>query len=148
MSRKLIILSDLGSLKAYCVTRDEITEEQRIDLLQGYDSLLGHDRISENLTDQAGRFPTGNGIGSGQMSHGDKHHLEQEIKNRIIRQLARDISDIVSREQPDSWYFAANNEIDGKIIDALDPAVRQKLSKRVRSNLTKVRKEDLLNYFN
>jgi hypothetical protein len=148
MSRKLIILSDLGSLKAYCVTRDEITEEQRIDLLQGYDSLEGHERISEVLTDQAGRFPTGNGIGSGQMSHGDRNHLEQEIKNRIVRQLAHDISEIVLREEPDTWYFAANNEIDGKIIDALDASVRQKLSKRVRSNLTKVKKEELLNHFN
>lgn len=147
MSVSLIIAADLGGLKAFRLTRDEITETRRIELIQRSDAPRGDERISDRVTDQAGRFPVGNAIAGGQMSHGENHNLESEIQARAIRKVAEEIGEWVAEENPKNWYLAANNEIEQRIVDALDDSVRRKLTKRVRRNLTKVDKSELLAHF-
>ena len=147
MSVSIIIAADLGCLKAFRFTRDEITETRKIELIQRSDSQEGHERISDRVTDQAGRFPVGNAAAGGQMSHGENHNLEHEMQSRAIRQLAEEIGQCVAGENPKNWFLAANSEIDQKIVDALDESVRQKLSKRIRRNLTKADKMELLELF-
>ena len=147
MSVSLIIAADLGCLKAFRLTRDEITETQKIELIQRSESQAGHERIRDLVSDQAGRFPVGNAIAGGQMSHGENHNLENELQSRSIRQLAEDIGQCVADENPKGWYLVASNEIDQKIVDALDEPVRRKLKKRVRRNLTKLDKSEILEHF-
>lgn len=147
MADKLIILTDLGSFKAFRVTRDEMTQNQHIQLIENFEPVDGHAKVQDKVTDQAGRFPVGNGIGGGPMSHGENHNLQTEIQRRVIRFLSESINDVIQRENPDIWYFAANREIDQKILDGIDPGVRAKMKKHVRSDLTKVEKTDLLSFF-
>jgi len=147
MTNKLIILTDLGSFKAYRVTPDEMTQKPRIQMIDNFETIDGHTRIQDMVTDQAGRFPVANGIASGQMSHGENHNLRTEIEKRVIRQLADSINKLVTREDLPVWYFAAHREIDQRILENVDAAVKAKMRKHVRSDLTKVDKSELLGFF-
>lgn len=147
MSVTLIIVADLGCLKAFRLTKDEIIDTQKLELIERSGSLKGTESFSEQVTDQAGRFPVGNAIAGGQMSHGENHNLANEMELRSIRQLAEEVGRFVSEENPDRWYFAANNEIEQRVVDALSDPVRRKLTRRVRKNLTKVDRSELLGHF-
>jgi hypothetical protein len=147
MSVSLIIVADRGTLKAFRVTKDEIMGTERLEPIEQSGSLEGSARISDRVSDQAGRFPVGNATAGGQMSHGENHNFELEMQARSVRQLAEDIGRLVTEENPDRWFLAADNELDQKVVDALDGSVRDKLKKRVRRNLTKVGKSELLAHF-
>jgi hypothetical protein len=57
---KIIILADLGHFKAYKVTQNP-RESPRISLIKSYDSVEGHSKLGDILTDAAGRFIGGGG---------------------------------------------------------------------------------------
>jgi hypothetical protein len=147
MSEKLIILTDLGSFKAFRLTRDELTQKPHLRLVENFEPVDGHLKLQDKVTDQAGRFPVSNGSAAGPMSHGENHNLQSEIQRRVIKFLSDSINEIVNREGTDYWYFAAHREIDQKILDGVEPGIRSKLQKHVRSDLTKVDKSELLSYF-
>lgn len=147
MPNKLIILTDLGSFKAFRLTRDQMTQNEHLQLIENFEPLDGHQRLQDKVTDQAGRFPVSNGVASGQMSHGENHNLQTEMQRRVIKLLAENINNVVRREDPAMWYFAANAEIDQKILDGVEPPLRARMKKHVRSDLTKINKGELLSYF-
>ena len=60
---RLIIAVDLGHFKAYKVSTDS-PGSPKIQLVESYDSIEGHGKLSEKVTDGAGRF----GVGGGKMA--------------------------------------------------------------------------------
>ncbi len=148
MTDKLIILTDLGTLKALRLSHHELTGKPQVKLVEQRDPVAPHLRVSDVVTDQAGRFPMQNGAaGVGQMSNGENHHLEQESQKRTLKLLAEGIEEIIGRENVKGWYFAANSQIDQKILDLLPAPVRSRMQKHVRSDLTKIDKDQILGYF-
>lgn len=148
MTDKLIILTDLGTLKALRLTHHELTGKPQIKLVDQRDPVAPHLRVSDVVTDQAGRFPMKNGvIGAGQMSNGENLHLEQEAQRRTVKLLAESIEEILDQEKVNGWYFAANPQIDQKILEQLSGPTRSRMQKHVRADLTKIDKEQLLRHF-
>jgi hypothetical protein len=145
MADKLIVLADLGRMKAYRVTRDEMSKTPRLEVVGEFDNSGAQGRLVDKVSDKAGRFPGGNG-GSA-MSIGENHNLKSESTRRSVKQLSEIIGAIVEKEKPVLWYFAASKEINQKIVDELSAGVRSKLKKNVAADLTKVAKAELLTHF-
>ncbi len=147
MPDKLVLLADLGTLKAYKVTRDELHGHPRIDLVENMENVNAHQRISDMVTDQAGRFGVGNGVAAGQMSHGENHNLKTENEKRSIELLSSRVNEIVGGSDAAHFYFAAPAQINQRVVDGFSSAVRAKMQKNLNSDLIKIDKSELLARF-
>jgi len=130
----LIIVTNRGHLVAYRPT--ETGSLQRIDTASFSE---GNDKISEIVTDQAGAFPmTGPGTGSY-----ESLPLVAELEVRCFRRIADKIGEIIDREKPVYWGFATPSEINGAILDHLNPKHREKISRNLKLDLTNSTHEDV-----
>jgi hypothetical protein len=69
------------------------------------------------------------------------------MQRRICRELAEQITHIVSRDGKDGWAFAAPAEIHGAIVELLPPDVRDRIVEHVKSDLVKVEPAKLISHF-
>jgi len=142
---KVIIVADTGHFKAYRVVRRPM-ESPRIEMIENYDILETHGRLSEKMSDGAGMFGLSGGR-KGVRGYGEFHNMETENLKRVIRHLAENINRVIRKEECRQWHLAAGKKIHKRIMENLDPSVRAKLGKRIPSNLTKVKKSEILHYF-
>ncbi len=147
----LIIVTDRGSLKAYKVNETP-NREAGLQLVQAFETTDAHGRYQDKLTDQAGRFPAGDGggaTGSGRHMNGmaERQGLETENDRRIFRQLADNITEVVKREGGDGWSFAAPASIHSAVVDLLPPQVRDRIVEHVKSDLVNIELANLPQHF-
>lgn len=143
---KIIVAVDLGHFKAYSVTKEPL-ESTRIKLIESYDSLEGHGKISEKLSDKTGRFGSLGSRNNTATGSGEEHNAVLENIRRLAKLMAKDINAIVEGNNCDSWLLAADKKINGLIVEKLAPAVKARLEKNITSNLTKIDKSEILGYF-
>ena len=146
---KLIIAVDFGHLRAFRV-KEEPLGRGKVELIESYDSLETHGRVNEKLSDQAGRFRLSGGKGSAAKAkgYGEPHNVKLEAEKRLTKLIAKEIGCILSRETSyEAWYFAAPDEINGRILEHIDPEAKTRLGKNVLANLTNSKKSDVLKYF-
>jgi hypothetical protein len=144
----LLFAVDLGHFKAYRVSKTPLGGS-KITLIASYDSLDGHGKLIDKLSDGAGRFGAGgkkNGVNKAK-GYGEPHNLEAEMEKKVIKRITKDIGAIVKKEQCDEWHIAAPKEINARVLDGLPPDVKEKLGKNVASDLTKRAKADVLKHF-
>src|SRR4029077_7821263 len=107
----LIIVTDRGSLKAYRVNETP-TRGPSLQLVQAFNITDAHGRLVDKVSDFAGRFPVSNGAGA---HHGAsiaaRTQIEVETDRLIHKELADQITKIVSRNGKEGWSFAAPAEI-------------------------------------
>jgi Protein required for attachment to host cells len=144
----LIIVTDRGSLKAYRVNETP-TRGPSLQLVQAFDITDAHGRLVDRVSDLAGRFPVTNGAGAhrGAGSIAERTQLATETDRRIQRELADQITKIVSPNGKEGWSFAAPAEIHGAIVDLLPTAVRDRIVEHVKSDLVKVEPAKLISRF-
>lgn len=142
----VIITVDLGHFKAYRVTRDPLGRPI-VDLIESYDSLEGHGKLGDKLSDVAGRFVGGGGKGEVAKGYGEPHHLESEIAKKIVKMIAMDITALIKKEDCEKWYLAAGEKINKEIVEKLEPKVKSKLDKSITVDLTKTPKSEILSHF-
>ncbi len=144
----LVIVADRGSLKAYRVDETP-TRGPSLHLVQAFDLTDAHGKLTDKLTDVAGRFPVTNGAGAhhGAASVAERTHLEAETHRRIEKQLADEIVKIVALGQNQGWSFAAPAEIHGAVVDLLPAAVRDQIVEHVKSDLVKTEPAKLQTHF-
>jgi hypothetical protein len=109
-----------------------------------------HLSVSETFTDAAGSFPTQTGAGSRQTVQGNsiaERHYDIEEDRRSAKQLAKRIGDILRREKPDGWAFAAPADIQTAVLAELEPTLRAQLSERLPRDLVNVPAEQLGEHF-
>ena len=53
---KVIIAVDLGHFKAYRVTKDPFAKSAKAELIESYDSIEARLKLSDRLSDAAGRY--------------------------------------------------------------------------------------------
>jgi hypothetical protein len=144
---KLIFVVDLGHFKAYRVTKDPFEKSAKTELIESYESIEARLKLSDKLSDAAGRYRQDSGKNGKAAGFGEAHNIALEAEKRLIRQIAADITEIVLREKCDKWSLAAPRNINGQILDHLETHVKAKLGRNVPSNLTKTGKTELLTYF-
>lgn len=143
---KIIIVADLGHFRAYRVIRNEM-ESARVELIESYDSVEAHGKLSEKLSDDAGRFGMSGGKNGSAKGYGEPHKMELEMQKKVIRLMAGDVDSIVAREGFPRWYLAAGEKINGQLIEHLGTEAKARLSKNLNANLTKVKAPELLARF-
>ncbi|MDB6108952.1 MAG: hypothetical protein JWR69_702 [Pedosphaera sp.] len=147
MRNKLVIVIDLGCLKAHRVEYDGVSTHPRLELIEEFNTVGAHGRLSDKLTDEAGRFGGGE-LRPGSGGNGERHNLTLELDKRIITYLAGSVNELVKREDADlPVYLAAEKEICHPLLERLEPAVKGRIAKVVPENLTKVNRLKLLNHF-
>jgi hypothetical protein len=142
MMQKMIVLADLGRVKAFRVTPDEMTSKPQIELVYDCEFPGAHHRVVDVVTDMAGSFPNGGKPGA---SIGENHNMRVENERRLIRLVAEKIGDLVRGQH--CWYLAAAENINARIIELLSPDARAVLFKNVAADLVKTPKQEVLNHF-
>jgi hypothetical protein len=141
MRQKLLFVADLGHFKCFRIVNDETTPQPRVTLLESFVPAGSHGKISDKLTDQAGRFRSGSGSG-------ERHNIPLEYERRTIQLLSERIEEIC-RRQPELplIYLAAHKEINRAIIDRLPMPLQNNIEKNLLEDLAKVPQTELLDHF-
>lgn len=142
MKPKLVIVADLGLLKAY---RLEATLKgtPHLELLEEVIIEDAHHRLVEKVTDLSGRHvsPTAKKWGT---PRSDDHNLKLEFKRRLIRTIADHIERLVKANRETTCCLAAHKEINHLIMDALPKPVRARIETNLARDLVKATRKELL----
>jgi len=151
----VLILANLGEMKVYdAIPRDLEAEaglkpeNVKLDLVDERNYVLTHWKLHEIVTDQAGRFKGGS-QGRGTFSRGsigERHSLVNEIEEEVIREIAKDISNIATNKNV-PWYLIMPNTIYKRVMNLVSPAAKEKLIKSLEKDLMKSDKMELVEIF-
>jgi hypothetical protein len=150
MNGSFFIIADRGILKAYRAERAPAGRPPHLKLVETITLAEAHLSVAERFTDEAGSFPTRTGAGPRQTVQGNsiaERHYDIEEDRRTAKQLARHIGDILHREKPSGWSFAAPAEIQEAVISEVEPSLREQLLERLPRDLVKVPPDQLLKHF-
>ena len=144
----LVIVTDRGGLKAYKVNETP-TRGPSLQLVQAFNITEAHGKLIDKLTDLAGRFPVTESAGArrGPASIAERTQLATETDRRIQKELADQITKIVSSNGNEGWSFAAPAEIHSAIVNFLPPAIRDRIVEHVKSDLVKIEPAKLVSRF-
>jgi hypothetical protein len=132
----LIILADRGKLKAFSVERI-LGATPHLQLVRQVNVAEPRQCAAEKFTDQAGAFPNGGWLGTGN-STAERMLADAEEEIRTFREIAGEIVALLRKYQPDQWGFAAPSEINGAILDGLPAEHRQTLAQNLPRDLVNV----------
>ncbi|MBU0632459.1 host attachment protein [bacterium] len=141
MSTKLLIVADLQHFKFFTTKIDPLGRES-LELVEDSDSLLIHQRLSEKVSDRKGNFQSSGGSGSG-----EDHHIAEEEERRRIKEIAKEITNVLQGHNNESWYFAAPKAINNQIVELLDRSIKENMVMNLHADLTKSSADDLLEHF-
>ena len=148
MRNKLVVLVDLGCLKAYRVAYDGLSSTPQMELLDNFETIDVHERFNDLVSDEAGRFHGGNSMVKGPRVSGERHNMKLEVERRSIRELARNVTALIKNVGEEvECYLAASKEIHHPLLDELEPSVRARIIRNVPEDLTHVDKGELLEHF-
>jgi len=145
MKDKLIIVVDLGLVKAY---RVDLTPQRTPRLEQLAQVVLdeAHSRLKDRVSDLAGRQGSRTQKSSS-APKADDHNLKLEAKRRLIRQIAGRITDIIQQNARNGCWLAAPKEINLQILNELPAATRDRIQKTVPCDFTKLSPAEVLEHF-
>jgi hypothetical protein len=148
MKNTLIVVADLGCLKAFRVEKDGANRPPRLRVLEEFQNAEAHGKLVERVTDLAGRFPRGTGMrAGGAMSDGERHNIELEARKRMVRQLAQRVNALARERDVESCLLAVSKEINHLLIEELEPEVRLKIGRNLAADLTKLAGAEILARF-
>lgn len=149
MNKTLIIVADLGLLRAYRQIQDVGDRQPHLQRIEESKLETAHEKLSDRLSDQAGRFPRGGGAAnvSGDLSAGESLHSENEQTRRLVRQLAERINALLADNEVTGCSLAVSGAIHNQLLEAIDPKARAKIVQSLGSNLTKTDPEALIGHF-
>ena len=117
MKSKLLIVADLGLVKAYKLDFTP-NHTPRLEQLEEIVLEEAHGRLLDKVTDEAGRHgsPTQKNGGA---PLADDHNFKLELRRRLICQISDHIRRLIERSGCDVCWLAAHKEINQKILDEL-----------------------------
>jgi hypothetical protein len=145
MKDRLLIVADLGMLKAYHLEfRDE--GSPRMTLIEQLALEAGQQHTANQITDSAGRraAPAGR-MGGATMA--DAHNLELETKRRGVRLIAQKIESLLASVTPNGCWLAAQKEILRPVVDSIPQALRPRIEMQVPHDLTKLDTKQVMEHF-
>jgi len=147
MTKKLLVVADLGHFKAYRLEESAALRTPRLRLLEDWETNVS-DHLSEEVTDQAGQYRKGSvAAGPSDFSDGEEHHLETERRRRAVKKLAKRMDELLDREGAEECYFAAGSEINQAVLKELNHKTRRRIAKNVSANLTKLTPGQIIDHF-
>jgi len=146
MDKTIIITADIGHFKAYRITK-EAMESPRVTLVESYDTIEGHGKLADKVSDAAGRFGRDGLQGETGMGSGERHNVELEAVKRVTKKIAADIDNLITSERCKKWHLAAGEKVNSQILECLKPEVKERLDQNLTLDLTKTDKSKILRHF-
>ncbi|PWU15216.1 MAG: hypothetical protein C5B50_15760 [Verrucomicrobia bacterium] len=144
----LVVVADLGCMKAYRLTSDELSRNPRLEPIEEFTSAEAHGKLVDWVSDSSGRFPRGTaGPNGAAMSDGERHNIELEKRKRLVRSLAQRVNALAKNKEFERCFLAASREIVHQLIEELEPQVRAKIAKNVPADLTKAGRLEIMKHF-
>lgn len=149
MNETLLIVADLGLLRAYREVQNLADRKPHLELIEEFEPESAHQKLSDQVTDQAGRFPRGGGAAHtpGDLSAGENLHAEAEEERHLIGKLAARINTLLADKTVKRCSIAISGAIHLQVLEALDPKARAKIGKVLASNLAKTPPRELQAHF-
>ena len=150
MNRTLVAVADLGRFKAFELRRGVDDSKSHLELLEKVEMPGSRKSISEQVTDNAGRFPRvagPKGARQSGMSIGDRHALKLEQGRRAMQSVAEQLNQLLGSDDFESCWLAVNRRIYPSLVDSLRPAVRAKIKRSLHLDLTKLHPDEVLGHF-
>lgn len=141
MSANLVIVADLGHMKAYSREVDPLGRVA-YKLLETVDNSEALAQNGEKMSDRSGSF---RGVG-GSGSSGETEKIGLESEKRSVAQVASWIADILGRHNG-KWHAAIPGKINKRVVEQLDGSVKERLLKNLASDLTGIAPSDLVKHF-
>jgi Protein required for attachment to host cells len=131
-----LIVADRGRLIAYtCESKRPQGSVPRMVAEVTFSE--AHQRLSEQVTDQAGSFPDLGTAGRGNAA-AERMSLIEEIDVQNFRRVGNCINHVLSSHHPVEWGFAAPSEINRAILEFVKPEFTGTLAQNVLKDLTRV----------
>ncbi len=146
MNNKLVVVTDLGSFKAYKLETNNQHSTPRLELIEEFSLVDAHGKMMDDMADLAGRSHAP-AMGKWATPSGERHNIELERKRRLVKQVAHALADLLRRNGTEGCYLAAGKEINHQIIAELPREARVKIEKIVACDLTKADKAEILRHF-
>lgn len=149
MNQALLIVADLGLLRAYRETQSIADRQPHLELIEELKPESAHQKLSDQVTDQAGRFPRGGGGANipGDLSAGESLNTEAEQDRRLMNQLAGRINALLADDAVTRCSIAISGAIHNQLLEAIDPKARAKIGQVLASNLAKTDPSELHAHF-
>ncbi len=145
MNAKLLIVSDLGRLKAY---KFDTTLEgaPHLELLEEAVLEPAHHRFADEVTDLAGRrgSPTQRNWGA---PLADDHNIQLETRRRLRKEIAGHIQRLAQSHPELGVWLAIQKEINYQILETLPGVTRQRIENNLPCDLVKAEKAELVKWF-
>lgn len=149
MTRKLLVVTDLGRFKAFVFEDSDEFSHPRVELIEEWETQV-NERISDQVTDQAGQFSKGglSFAAVSDMSNGEQHNLGLEQRRRAVKKVANRIHELIrDRKDLNGFYLAAGKEINTTLLEAMNAGDRSRVEKNVHSNLTRIPHPEVVHHF-
>lgn len=143
---EIIIVTNLGQFESYYLI-ENINESPKLEKIEIHRFEEAHQKISDIMADQQGRFGrerAGNTVIKGA---GERHNIELEQEKKIIKQIAEKINTLIKEIKPKRWYLAADSAINNRVVELLSDEAKATLKKNIKSNLTKIGMKELIAHF-
>lgn len=144
LDNTVIIVADLGELKAYKTVKhediynNELKINYSLELIDAEDFIEGRKKLQDLKSDANGR-----------KGHDtiEEHSVEETIEKRTLTEVAQDIDTIVRETKPKSLFLAFPKEKNAELVDKLSQETKAVLKKNVAADLVKTDKNKLFEYF-
>ncbi|MGV3773469.1 MAG: host attachment protein [Verrucomicrobiales bacterium] len=149
MKQRLLIVTDLGTFKAFRVDDDGFSTNPRLEPVDAFETVAINQKLSEQLSDQAGQFRKSAVIFASinDQGNGERHGIVQENRRRSAKDIADAIAALLKDDEFESCYFAAPKEINNQLMSFLPPEAKAKIEKNLGLDLVNVDKAQLLKHF-
>jgi hypothetical protein len=146
MKKRLLILADLGHLKAYRLLYNAPGLKPKLELIGTFSTLEASGRMRDKVSDSPETYRADAAPGDrGVRSSGERHNLGLELARRAVKEIGQQISELIGNQtEAEECIFAANREIHGQILDHIQPQARNKIIVNWPEDLTNVPNGDLV----
>jgi len=146
----LVIVANKGEMRVYKANPRDLEaeaglkpEDIKLDLINSFDYIEGHQKIKDIVSDEAGRFKADSGkMGA---SNGEDHNLENKLEEDVIKQIAQDIDKIVQEHNPPRYFLALPERIYKRVLENVQET--SKLFKLLKEDIVKKDKQELIDFF-
>jgi hypothetical protein len=144
LENTVVIVADLGELKAYGIEQhegvvdNEIKVSHSLSLLNDEVFIEGRKKIGEMMSDSVGR------LGHNSL---ENLHLQTEKENRTLKEIAADIESVVNHTGCAQLFLAFPKEHNNELLKELGEATKAVLQKNITSDLVKTDKNKILSHF-
>ncbi len=149
MGKNLLIVTDLGTFKAYELQHTKSLGTPRLELLETFSPPEMDHRYANTVTTRAGRSAKGNVNlqSQGNNSDGESHNMETEKRRRGIKSITERLNHWLGGSEFNRCFLAAPEEINGQILEGLQPSTRNKIQQNLPRDLTRLPAAEILNHF-